>query len=99
MTGSNHHGFTKRKLSLTNLIGLYSDTITLVNKERPVDANLDFSKAFKSVCHSILIDKRMKFRLNKCTVRCLSCLLKVAQRPAGGQLLAVSHRGLNMVQY
>ena len=77
VTGSSHHGFTKRKSCLTNLIAFYSDMTTLVNKGRTVDAYLNFSKAFKSVCHSILIDKRMKFRLDKCTVRwtkdCLKC--------------------------
>jgi len=37
--------------------------------ETTVVAYLDFSKAFKSVCHSIFIDKRMKFRLDKHRVR------------------------------
>lgn len=49
---------------------------TLVNKGRTVDACLKFSKVFKSVCHSILIDKRMKFRLDKLTVRLTKSCLK-----------------------
>lgn len=41
----------------------------LVKKGRTVDAYFNFSKVFKSVCHIILIDERMKFSLGKCTAR------------------------------
>ncbi|KAK4825495.1 hypothetical protein QYF61_027650 [Mycteria americana] len=49
------------KSYLTNLIVFYSNTSGLVDKGRPVDVvYLDFSKAFNTILHNILIDQPMK---------------------------------------
>ncbi|GAB0177906.1 mitochondrial enolase superfamily member 1 [Grus japonensis] len=64
---SSQHGFTKGKL--TNL-NLYDETTCLINKERARDiVYLDFSKAFNTVSHMILIKKLMKYGLDEQTVR------------------------------
>lgn len=50
--------FRREKSCLTNLLALYDEITSLVDKERAEDVNhLNFSKAFNTGCHSILINK------------------------------------------
>ncbi|GAB0202196.1 hypothetical protein GRJ2_002685200 [Grus japonensis] len=57
---SSQHGFTKGKSCLTNLITLYDEMTGLADKRRAVDfVYMDFSKAFDTVSHKTLIDKRI----------------------------------------
>jgi len=63
---SSQHGFTKGKSCLTNLIAFYG----WVDEGRAVDVvYLDFSKAFDTVSHNILIAKLRKWGLDEWTVR------------------------------
>jgi len=67
---SSQHGFTKEKLSLTNLITFYNGMTGWVGERRAVDVvNLDFSKAFDTVSHNILVGKLRKCGLDEWTVR------------------------------
>jgi len=64
-----HHGFTKGKSCLTSLITFYNEIIGLVDEGRVVDVVcLDFSKAFDTVSHKILIEKLMNCQLDEPTV-------------------------------
>ncbi|GAB0206764.1 mitochondrial enolase superfamily member 1 [Grus japonensis] len=63
---SSQHGFTKGKSCLTNLIKFYDEMTGLVDEEEAVTiVYLDFRKGFDTVSHKNLIEKLMKYRLDK----------------------------------
>ncbi|KAK4825167.1 hypothetical protein QYF61_024556 [Mycteria americana] len=58
------------KSCLTNLIAFYDEMTGSVDEVRALEVvYLDFSKAFNTVCYKILIEKLMKYGLDKWTVR------------------------------
>jgi len=64
------HGFTKGKSCSTNLITLYGGISSWVDEGRAVDViYLNFSKAFDTVSHNILIMKLRKCGIDEWMVR------------------------------
>ncbi|GAB0208330.1 mitochondrial enolase superfamily member 1 [Grus japonensis] len=70
------HGFMKGRSRLTNLISFYDQVTCLVDEGKAVDVvYLDFTKAFNTVSHSILLEKLAAHGLDRLAEECLeSCL-------------------------
>ncbi|KAK4830237.1 hypothetical protein QYF61_009304 [Mycteria americana] len=63
------HWFMKGRSCLTNLISFYDQVTHLVDEGKAVDVIcLDFSKAFNTVSHSILLEKLAAHGLDGCTL-------------------------------
>lgn len=67
--GISQHGFMKGKSCLINMRAFSHEMTCQVEEGRVADVYLDFSKAFGAVSCKNLKDRRMKYRLDKSTVR------------------------------
>ncbi|GAB0181631.1 mitochondrial enolase superfamily member 1 [Grus japonensis] len=91
--GHSQHGFVRGRACLTNLVSFYDKVTHLVDQGKPVDVIfLDFSKAFDTVSHSILLDKMSSIQLDKNIVRWVSNWLtgraqRVMELVEGGEAL------------
>ncbi|GAB0182819.1 mitochondrial enolase superfamily member 1 [Grus japonensis] len=71
--GHSQHRFVRGRACLTNLVSFYDKVTHLVDQGKPADVIfLDFSKAFDTVSHSILLDKMSSIQLDKNIVRWVS---------------------------
>lgn len=67
---SSQHGYLMGKSCLVNLIAFYNEMTVSVNEQRTVHLVYhDFSKAFDAFYCNVLIDKQMKWGLDKWTAR------------------------------
>ena len=82
VTWENHHGFTKGKSILTNF---YDSVTASMDKRRDTDVvYLDFSKAFDTISHNILLSKLERYGFDGWTVRWMK-----KSPESGGQRLSV----------
>ena len=70
------HGFMNSRSCLTNLISFYDKVTRLVDEGQAVDVvYLDFSKAFDTVPHNILVEKLAAHGLDGRTLLWVKCWL------------------------
>ncbi|GAB0177402.1 hypothetical protein GRJ2_000205400 [Grus japonensis] len=97
----------KGKLYLANLITFYDEMSGLIDREKTVNIiYLNFSKAFNTFSHKILIEELLMYRLDEQTVWWIeNWLNRSTQRvvisgmksTAGGQSLVVHPRGQHWI--